>query len=193
MSKLAGNDGEILIGSSDSIEGVTDNGDTVTIDLTGHSFEAGMIVKIASVVGMTDLNGLHVIDSINTNDITITVATTQEYTSGGTVQQTIPITDWELDAEEDAVDTTDSGNSGWATTEAKGITKFSGRLTGFIYDGGQKPVAGDSQTVLLYMDSDSYFSGTGIINRRGVRVSIPGTEFVKQEYEFQGSGELSET
>jgi hypothetical protein len=191
MAKVSGKDGSIFIGSSDSIEGVTNNTGDIDIDLTGHSFTANMIVEISGVVGMTDLNGIFVVNSIETNSINVTLTTVQEYTSGGTVIQTIPVTDWELDAEEDVVDTTDSGNAGWATAEAKGITKFSGRMTGFIYDGGQKPVAGDSQTVLLYIDGDSYFSGTGIINRRGIRVSIPGTEFVKQEYEFQGSGTLS--
>jgi len=193
MSKISGKDGEVVIGTSDAIEGVTNNTGDIDIDLTSHTFTANQIVKISDVVGMTDLNGVFVINSIETNSINVTLSTEQSYTSGGTVIQTIPVTDWELDSEEDAVETTDSANSGWAEFTAKGISRFSGRLTGYIYDGGQKPIAGDSKTVKLYMDSDSYFSGTGKLTRRGVRVNIPGSEFVKQEYEFQGSGELSET
>ena len=193
MSKISGKDGEVIIGSSDSIEGVTNNTGDIDIDLTGHSFEANQIVKISGVVGMTDLNAIFVINSVETNSINVTLSTAQSYTSGGTVIQTIPVTDWELDSEEDAVDTTDSGNSGWATTEPKGITRFSGRMTGFIYDGGQKPIAGDAVSLKLYMDTDSYFSGTGNLTRRGVRLSVPASEFVTQEYEFTGTGTLSET
>jgi len=107
--------------------------------------------------------------------------------------QDIKITDWELDTEEDAVDTTDSGNSGWATTEAKGISRWSGRFTGLYDDGDTVPAAGDSATLKLSMTDSTYFSGTAVITRRGMRTNVPGSEFISQEFEFTGSGECEET
>ena len=104
----------------------------------------------------------------------------------------IKITDWELDIEEDAVDTTDSGNSGWATSIPKGISRWSGRFTGKYDDGDTVPAAGDSATLVLDMTDSTNFTGTANITRRGMRLTVPDSEVVLQEFEFTGTGALTE-
>ena len=107
--------------------------------------------------------------------------------------QDIKITDWELDIEEDAVDTTDSGNAGWATFLAKGISRWSGRFVGHYDDGDTVPAAGDQATLTLDMTDSTNFSGTAIITRRGMRTPVAGSDVIKQEFDFQGTGTLTET
>ncbi len=57
---------------------------TVTITSPGHGYSAGDSLLIENVLGMTDLNGYQIIANvIDVDTYTITLTTTQTYTSGG--------------------------------------------------------------------------------------------------------------
>lgn len=193
----SGIDGKILFGTSDAIGGVTDNGATVTIDLTGHDFSANDVVFITDVVGMTDLNGWHKIDSVNANDITITVATAQSYTSGGTVWHAVPIVSWSLSQTLEIKDYTDSSNvsssSAWAVNVSSGVKRWNGSFEGIFGDGTTRPSKGTSIIWYLHMDETDNFSGSGIITGEDVNETVIEGDVTKVVYTFTGTSTLTET
>lgn len=69
-----------------SITGATHAAGVVTVSMSGNTFlRAGEQVTIASVVGMTDLNGVWtVLGTPAANQFTVTLTTAQTYSSGGT-------------------------------------------------------------------------------------------------------------
>jgi hypothetical protein len=72
--------------NSAAITGATHAAGVVTITMSGNNFlRAGDPVTIASVVGMTDLNGVWtVLGTPANNQFTVSLTTAQTYTSGGT-------------------------------------------------------------------------------------------------------------
>jgi hypothetical protein len=73
----------------------------VTITCTAHGFVNGDSVTIASVVGMTDLNGVRQVTVLGVNTFTVAVSTAQNYTSGGTAVKSFtaqPSYKWALEA-----------------------------------------------------------------------------------------------
>ena len=192
----SGINGRVTFYDGDSIEDVTDNGATVTIDLTGHNFSAGDPVYIYGVVGMTDLNGYHSIDSVNTNDITITVTTAQSYTSGGVVQHTIPMTSWTLNQTCEIKDYTDSScvssSVAWAKCVSSVIKRFEGSIEGIFGDGTTRPTIGTKILYYFYMNgSDSFYGNSRITGENITQTDLEG-DVTKISYTFKGGGELTE-
>lgn len=72
--------------NSASITGATHAAGVVTVSMSGNAFlRAGEEVTIASVLGMTDLNGVWtVLGAPAANQFTVALTTAQTYTSGGT-------------------------------------------------------------------------------------------------------------
>ena len=67
-----------------SIGNAVHSGGTVTVTSPGHGYSGSDSLLIENVAGMTDLNGFHIIASvIDSATYTITLTTTQTYTSGG--------------------------------------------------------------------------------------------------------------
>lgn len=192
----AGIDGWVGFKAPDSIEGVTDNGATVTIDLTSHNFSAHDVVYITGVVGMTDLNGWHKIDSVNANDITITVDTAQSYTSGGTIQHAVPVVGWTISQTLEIKDYTDSScvssSVAWAVCVSSGIKKWSGTFEGIFGDGTTRPAKGTSINYYFYIGGGDCFYGAGTINEEGISLNVLEGDVAKVNYSFIGSGSCVE-
>jgi hypothetical protein len=194
MANITGVDGAVYIGSAKTITGATHAAGVVTVTSTAHGFSAGAMVLHASVVGMTDLNGHFVVQSVTTNTYTVTLTTAQTYTSGGTAQEVIECTRWEKSPQDTIVDTTDSSNSGWRQKQAKVLKKTNGTIAGYIYEGNDpQDLVGTSIALKLYRDTTNYWSGTAVIGNVAEVVPIEGEEFVQATYEWEGSGAWSLT
>ena len=104
MQKLSGKTGRIKLGVTTAITAAVCTDKLVKISFAAaHSYVVGMFILVKGVVGMTDLNNKgkgFVITAISntsggTPDYSVTVVcdTTQTWTSGGTVQRIIPISE----------------------------------------------------------------------------------------------------
>ena len=192
MAKYSGSGSVAYVGSAINISAATHNAGTVTITANTHLMAAGDYVYIASVVGMTDLNGYWAIQTAaDGNTLTVTLTTAQTYTSGGTVQQVIPTTGYTLNFTEPIQDTTDSDNAGWKTRIAKAITDATGTITS-LFDADENPnnLIGESVTLKLYLagTGGSYWSGSAIFGSIEQVVDVPGDTPNTATYNWEANG-----
>jgi len=195
MAKHSGSNAKVEIGAATVITAASHNAGTVTVTAAGHGLSVGRSILMAGVVGMTDLNTYFVVDAINGNDFDVTLTTAQTYTSDGTVQQRIEVTNISFTESEAILEDTDSSNAGWKTHTAKGISKLSGTLTGF-FDSGLVPetLVGESlSSVKIYTETGYYWSGTLLVGQVEQAVDVPGESLVQITYAFEGTGEWTET
>ena len=196
MAKQSGANGDVLIGSSVNVSDANYSASYVTVDTaTAHGLTAGQVVEIASVVGMTDLNGYWVVNSVTDADtFKVELTTAQSYTSGGTVQRKLPCARWTIEKTEAAIDVTDSTHAGARQRIAKGISDYSGTIESFI-ESGQAPGnnVGESLSLKLYQDTGHYWSGTGIITGTPVSVDVEGEAVNSVTFNWSGNGAWTET
>jgi hypothetical protein len=189
----SGASGFLLYGASTSITGASGTS-TITVTASGHGLSVNDMIKIWGVLGMTDINSQHIVTvSATTFQFALSPATSQTYTSGGTVQRTCSITGWTLNQKCDTREVTDS-NSG-ATSEfiPEGHTQWEGTFEGMLPDGANRPTVGSSYAVVLAMNSSDSFSGTVKITGMNPSLQVKGADAVKVSYTFQGTGTLTET
>ena len=108
MAKVSGKDGRVML--SDSFDTITNatGTDTIEVSCAGHSYLAGEVVWIFGVVGMTDINGEHLITSVGLGTFDIVIPTTaQTYTSGGSSVRVVTFTGWSLDLSAEVINTTE--------------------------------------------------------------------------------------
>jgi len=195
MAKVSGKSGLIRIGSAVNIGDANHSAGVVTVDTTAaHGLSARSRVIIESVVGMTDLNDHFSVATIpDTDSFTVALATAQGYTSGGTVQQIIEITNYSFTVEAPVIDTTDSesADSGYREKIPKGIKNFTGTIEGFLYTSTLKPTMGSELEAVLQTNGVDDYSGTIIITSDATTLDVPGEEAVKVSFNFEGTGELS--
>jgi hypothetical protein len=186
--KINGTDGEVLFGSAVNITGASGT-TTITVTASGHGLSAGDRIKIANVGGMTDLNGIHTVATASTTfTVVLSTATSQTYTTGGTVQKYMDMTKWDVEQTCGTQDVTDSGSSGWREKIPNGFADLKGSFEGFIVTGANFPTKGSSLTIRLNADSDTYWSGTGFITREGDSVSVGADNAVVMSLDFEGTG-----
>ncbi|MFH2028991.1 MAG: ubiquitin-activating E1 FCCH domain-containing protein [Bacteroidota bacterium] len=197
MAKLSGKDGIVLYGTIKAITAATGTTTiTVTTGLIAHGFSVKDRIQISGVVGMTDLNGSHTIDTVplaTTFTVILSKATSQTYTSGGSVYVCTDIVNWSVDAKAEVVDTTDSSTSAWKTFIPNNWKEANGTFDGFFYTGTTKPTIGTSLVIRLMLDSNNYYHGNGYITSDGTSVAVVGTDAVKVTYAFTITGTLSLT
>ena len=195
MTKQSGVDGIAYLETAKTITGASHSAGTVTVTATSHGLGAGDMILIASVVGMTDLNGHFVIDAVATNTFDVTLTTAQSYSSGGTAQQVIELTNWDKDETDDIIDCTDSSNAGWREKIAKGIKSASGTISGFRYDGNDPAeLVGTTITSLkLYSATGNYWSGTAIFGTVSDVVPVESADINRVTYNWEGNGAWAET
>jgi len=189
----SGASGFLLYGASTNITGATGT-TTITVTASGHGLAVKDMVKIVSVGGMTDLNGTHIVTaSATTFAVALGTATSQTYTSGGSVSRCVTITGWSLTQKADTREVTDSGSGATSEFIAEGHTQFDGSFEGILPDGALRPSVGSSYAMTLDMDASDSFSGTVKITGMTPVLQIKGTDAVKVSYTFQGTGTLTET
>lgn len=189
--KLSGVNGRVFYDASDAIEGATAGETTVVIDLTGHIYVVGDYVNIIGVVGMTDLNADFIITAVATNTITVTLTTEQEWVSDGTVRKIIRVTLWNVIADAEVLETTDSGDSN-KTFLPSGYVAFTGNFEGFLIQDAVQPVKGSILTFKFEIDSTRYISGSFFLTSESDNLVIVNGEAVKVAYTFQGDSTLSQ-
>jgi len=195
MARLSGKNGIVIYGTAITITAATGTTTiTVTTGLIAHGFSVKDRIRIGGVVGMTDLNGSHTINTVpltTTFTVVLSKATSQTYTSGGSVNVCTDIVSWGIDVKAEVVDTTDSSTSAWKTFIPNNWKEASGTFDGFFYTGAMKPAIGTSLTITLMMDSVNYYSGTGYITSDGTSVAVTGTDAVKVTYAFTMTGTVT--
>lgn len=191
--KLSGEDGLAYYDAEDSIEGASHTTGTVTIDLTGHDFVVNERIAIAEVVGMTDLNTHFTVAAIVAGvSIDVTLTTAQSYTSGGKVRRIIEVSLWEILAEEEMIEVTDSGSTGGDKEFLEsGYTAFSGSIEGLIYSSLVLPAKGSLFTFKLTMDATRWFTGSFLLTSEADTLAVVDPEAVKITFTFQGLGTLT--
>jgi len=193
MAKVTGTAGKVVVGANVTVTGATG---TTDITITGVTTQtAGDKILIEDVGGMTDINGEHTVDSVNTGtDLHITIATTaQSYTSGGTLKDCATITAWSMDIATDPIQTTDSEVATWHVfipNEFKGAT---GTFDVFFETAVTDLVLGSSTTLILRMDASNYYTCTAYLTANTATVDVPGSEAVKKTYSFQTTSTISLT
>ena len=192
MAKYSGSGSVAYIAGAINITNAVHNTGTVTITAGTHGLAEGDYVLIASVGGMTDINGYWpVITAADGDTITITKTTAQSYSSGGTVQHVLPTTGYTLSFSEPILDTTDSDNVGWKTRVAKAITDATGTITSYP-DSAENPqnLIGASVTLKLYLagTSGSYWSGSAIFGNIENTVDVPGDSPNAVTYNWEATG-----
>ena len=115
--------------------------------------------------------------------------------SNGTVTYNsadVPITSWEVTQEEDVINTTDSGNSGWETNIAKGIKRWTASFEGFYKTADTGAALGTDASLVLLADTGITYTGNAIITSKVTTTDVPGTDGVVIAYEATGNGALTE-
>lgn len=196
MAKLSGRNGRIKIGSSSSVTGAVATGASVVVT-SGLSVAVGDWVLISSVTGLTDLNNSgkgHQVTAKGTGTFTVILpaSTSQTYTSGGTAQRIIPVSEWNLDVKGEVADVTDSESGSWKEHIDTGHKSWSGTFKGFWNDAQTEPLMG-SYAVELDLNSTNYYSGTAIFDAFSIGVKIPGADAVALSGNFTGTGALVKT
>jgi len=108
---------------------------------------------------------------------------------GGT---TILITNWSADVTADIIDTTDSGDSSWKTSLAKGWKSWTATCDGFQISGvADETIGGTAASLILTMKTSNTYTGNAIITGMTVNTDVAGTDAVKKTYTFQGTGALT--
>lgn len=116
---------------------------------------------------------------------------------GGTVTfdgATLPVTEWTLDVNAEAIDTTNTGDSGWESN-ILGAKSWSGSAKAFwdaatVPTGSSGFVAGDRGTISLPAGSSGK-SYTGTAQATQVSVGNPVKGAVTFNFNFKGSGSLT--
>lgn len=196
MAKITGEDGNVIFGDAATITAATHVTGTVTITTSGeHGFEEGDGIFIDSVLGMTDLNGYHIITGLGNetgNQLEVSLTTAQEWVSGGAIMECIPVTNWSIEESRELIDVTDSSSaSGTKTFIDSDWDVWSGSFEGFFQTGANPLIEGNSIEIVLKKADDNYYTGSAIITRTGVTVDVVGAEAVKKSYDFQGDGNLT--
>lgn len=191
--KKSGSSGKCRFGATATITDANHSGGTVTVDATAHGFAVGDRVEITGVVGMTDLNAIHVVTGVNTNDFDVTLTTAQSYTSGGSARRILAITEWSLEVSGGVIDVTDSSSSTWREKIPNGLKEVRGTMTGFLLDGVISPTKGETIALKLDADGDNYWAIDAIISNEGVSLDVPGDSAVVRTHTFEGTGTLTET
>jgi hypothetical protein len=198
MNKLNGKSGRVKLGSAVSIASVAYANGVVTVTTsTPHGFVAGQFILNKSVAGMTDLNnggkGMLVASAPTTTTFTVKLTTSQTYTTGGTVQRIIPITEWNLDADSEISETTDSESGDWKEKGISGHKDWKGDWKGFDYDGAAMAPLGESYAVELDIDANNYYSGTAIFKSFKTGAKVTGANSTELSGNFEGTGSLVKT
>jgi len=195
MAKISGQNGKVFLHTSVAVTGATGT-TTITVTTgTAHGLSLGSQVLIESVVGMTDINGLHIVTEIvDGSEFKIVIALTgQSYSSGGTVQETIAITSWTLDIASEAIQTTDSSVSTWHTFIDSEFKGGSGTFEAFFVTGALDTLLGNSTVLILEADSANYYTCTAFITGNSSTVDVPGAEAVKKSYTFTNTSTITLT
>ena len=195
MAEFAGKDGFLYLAAAVNISDANYSTGVVTVDTAAaHGLTAGCLVQIASVVGMTDLNTVHIVLGVTDADtFTVTLTTAQSYTSGGTSRHCYYITDWGATIEAETLDVTDSSSGTDSEFIPAGFTTASGSLSGFVKDGSDCPVTGTTYVGQLNYDSTNYWAGSFILTNMTASLQVKGGEAVKKTFSFQGTGAWAET
>lgn len=191
--KLSGEDGLVYYDAEDSIEGASHTTGTVTITLTDHDFVAGERIAISAVVGMTDLNDhFTIIAVVAATSIDVTLTTAQSYTSGGKVRRIVEVTLWDITAEAELIEVTDSGSTGGDKEFIEsGYIAFSGSIEGLIYTSLVLPVKGALFTFKLSIDATRWFTGSFLLTSESDTLAVVDPEAIKITFAFQGLGTLT--
>jgi hypothetical protein len=189
----SGASGMLLTSAAVNITGASGTS-TITVTASGHGNVAKDMIYIAAVEGMTDLNGTHIVASAATTfTVTLSPATAQSYSTGGTVQRCVSLTGWSMSQKCDTREVTDSNSGAVSEFIAEGHTEFEGTFEGMLPDGALRPTVGSSYTAYLKMNSADSFSGTIKITSMNPVLQVKGTDAVKVSYAFKGTGTLTET
>jgi hypothetical protein len=192
MSKISGKDGKIWYGSSVNITNAVHADGTVTVTAAGHGLTAGERITIQSVTGMTDLNDTFTVDAIDGNDFDVTLSTEQSYSSGGTVQRVVQITNWTANQNAGVKDVSDSGSSGKSEFISDEFSDWDITFEGWVIGGVTPPGKGESIAFVLDKDGTYYFSGNAIITQQTTNLQVKGGDAIKAAYTAQGTGTLTE-
>ena len=196
MAKISGTTGKVVLGSNVSITGATG---TTTITITGVTTQtAGDKILIEGVVGMTDINGEHLVKTVSAGvnlTILLGTATGQTYSSGGTLKDCASITNWSLDIAGDVIKTSDSSVATpfWDTYISAGFKGASGTFDIFFESAVADLPLQTSTTLILRMDASNYYTCTALLTANTSTVDVPGTEAVKKTYSFQTTSTITPT
>lgn len=193
MAKVTGKDGIVKIGSAVNIADATHSAGVVTVETSAaHGLTANTRIVIAGAGGMTDLNDHFTIATVPSGTFfTIALSTAQTFTTGGTVQEIIEVTAWNLTSEAVAMNTTDSDSGDWQEMTPKGMTSFSGSIEGFMYSSTRKPTKGSELVADLQTNGTDDFSGTIILTSDLTELEISGETAVQATFNFIGTGALA--
>jgi len=193
MAKVSGSSGIVKIGSAVNISDAIHSAGVVTVDTAAaHGLSQRSRISVLSVVGMTDLNRHFSVATVPAADsFTVALTTAQNYTSGGTVQQIIEVTNWSFTEDRPVLDVSDSNSGGWREKLDKGISNFTGTIEGFLYSSTLKPTKGSELTATLVASATEEYSGTILITSDVTTVDIPGETAVMVSFNFEGTGELT--
>jgi hypothetical protein len=193
--KLSGQLGKVKFGTAKTIASATYDAGVVTINFTAvHGFVAKERILIAGCVGMTDLNkSFTILAAPDTDTITVTLTTSQTWSSGGTAIKIIEVTNWELTKTADVIDTKDSNDAatGWGSNIPSGWKNFSGKFEGFIYAGTLPPGMDSSVAAIFAVNNLINWSGTIILTSEAVVTDVLGKAAVKVSYNCTGTGALT--
>ena len=193
MAKVNGTAGKVVTSTNTSITGASGT-TTITVTASGHGLSVGDKVLIEGVVGMTDLNGEHVVTaSAATFAVVLGTATAQSYSSGGTVKTCATITNWSMDINTDPINTTDSEVSTWNVFIGSGFKGGSGTFEAFFETATTDIVLGTSTALILRMDASNYYTCTAFITANTSTVDVPGAEAVKKSYSFTTTSTITQT
>jgi len=189
----SGASGFLLYGASTAITGASGTS-TITVTAAGHGLAVRDMIKIWDVLGMTDINNVHIVTvAATTFQFALSPATSQTYTSGGTVQRCCSIVGWTMTQKGDTREVTDSNSGAVSEFLSEGHTQWDGSFEGMLPDGALRPTVGSSYTGVFAMNSGDSFSGTIKITGMTPALQVKGTDAVKVSYTFQGTGTLTET
>ena len=195
MAKISGTAGKVVLGSNVTITGATG---TTTITITGVTTQtAGDKILIEGVVGMTDINGEHLVTAVSAGvnlQIVLATATSQSFSgSSGTLKDCANITNWSLDIAGEVIKTTDSNVTTWDTYIANGFSGGSGTFDAFFITGATDIPLQTSTTLILRQDASNYYTCTAFITANTSTVDVPGSEAVKKTYSFTTTGTITPT
>lgn len=191
--KLSGSSGRVKIGSSASVTGATITSGNCVVT-SGLSVSVGDIVLISGVVGMTDLNNSgkgHLVTAVGSGTFTVVLTSSQTYTSGGTAQRIIPITQWDLKQGSETADVTDSESGNWKENMVTGHKSWSGTYSGFLPNKSSELPLGVSLAVQLDVDANNSWSGTAVFNEASIGTKVVGADAVTVSGSFTGTGALT--
>lgn len=193
--KLSGNSGRIKIGNTVGVvTPVTSSAGITTITTAAaHGLSAGMFVLISGAAGMTDLNNggkaLFVLSAPTTTTLTVKLTSSQTYTSGGTLQRVIPITEWDINPKADKADQMDSESGGWKENTISSLG-FTGTYKALQSDGQHAPLFGVQLPCELDIDKNNFYTATLSFDGYKIGAKIAGANQVAIDGTFEGSGAL---